>query len=93
LRELIHGALNLRMNQVMRLMTAVTSIFIPLSFIAGVYGMNFENMPETKWRYGYYLVLALMLGIGVAIYRWLAAPGLDPGRWTSDACGLEPVPT
>ena len=48
------------MNQVMKTLTIVTSIFIPLSFIAGIYGMNFANMPELTWRYGYFVVLGVM---------------------------------
>jgi magnesium transporter len=56
-----------RMNQVMKVLTMFASIFIPLTFIAGIYGMNFENMPELYWRYGYYIVLGLMGGI-VAIF-------------------------
>lgn len=50
-----------RMNQVMKTLTIVTSIFIPLSFIAGVYGMNFSNMPELTWQYGYFVVLGIMV--------------------------------
>lgn len=49
-----------RMNQVMKTLTIVTSIFIPLSFIAGVYGMNFANMPELSWENGYFVVLGVM---------------------------------
>jgi len=49
-----------RMNQVMKTLTIVTSIFIPLSFIAGLYGMNFSNMPELTWRYSYFVVLGIM---------------------------------
>jgi len=49
-----------RMNQVMKTLTIVTSIFIPLSFIAGVYGMNFSNMPELTYQYGYFVVLGIM---------------------------------
>lgn len=74
-RELVHGALNLRMNQVMRMLTAVTSVFIPLSFVTGLYGMNFANMPETQWRYGYFVVLALLAGIALFTLRWLRAHG------------------
>ena len=53
------------MNEVMKLLTIISTIFIPLSFIAGVYGMNFSdespwNMPELKWEYGYFFSLALM---------------------------------
>jgi len=49
-----------RMNQIMKTLTIVSSIFIPLTFIAGIYGMNFELMPELKWKYGYFTTLAIM---------------------------------
>ncbi len=74
-RELVHGALNLRLNQVMRMMTAVTSIFIPLTFVTGVYGMNFDNMPELRWKYGYFVVLALVATIALFMLRWLRKQG------------------
>jgi magnesium transporter len=74
-RELIHGALNLRMNQVMRWLTAVTVVFIPLSFVTGLYGMNFENMPETRWRYGYFVVLGVLAVIATSIVAWLRRQG------------------
>ncbi|MBI9080057.1 MAG: magnesium/cobalt transporter CorA [Pseudodesulfovibrio sp.] len=47
-------------NRVMQFLTIIATIFIPLTFIAGVYGMNFEFMPELKWRYGYFIVLGIM---------------------------------
>lgn len=50
-----------RMNNVMKLLTIISTIFIPLSFIASVYGMNFKYMPELEWRFGYFLVLSVML--------------------------------
>ena len=50
-----------RLNQQMRRLTAITILFMPLTVITGIYGMNFENMPELKWHYGYYMVLGLML--------------------------------
>lgn len=50
-----------RMNEVMKFLTVFTTIFNPLTFIAGVYGMNFENMPELKTRWGYFIVMGLML--------------------------------
>jgi magnesium transporter len=58
------------MNEVMKLLTIITTIFIPLSFIAGIYGMNFENMPELTWTWGYYGVLGLMLVLllGMVLY-------------------------
>lgn len=49
-----------RLNHTMQVLTVITAIFIPLSFVAGVYGMNFEGMPELTWRYGYFYVLSLM---------------------------------
>ena len=66
-----------RMNEVMKTLTIMASIFIPLTFIAGVYGMNFQNMPELKWRWGYFGILAFMATVGVALFvyfkrkRWL----------------------
>ena len=66
-----------RMNEVMKVLTIVATLFIPLTFIAGVYGMNFENMPELSWKYGYITVWIVMglVTIGMLIYfrvkRWL----------------------
>jgi len=50
-------------NQIMKILTIMSSIFIPLTFIVGVYGMNFEFMPELDWKYGYLYVWALMVGL------------------------------
>ncbi|MFN9694212.1 MAG: magnesium/cobalt transporter CorA [Synechococcaceae cyanobacterium] len=64
-----------RMNQVMKTLTILTSIFAPLTFIAGIYGMNFEHMPELKLRYGYALTLMVM-GLVAAIQAfWLMRRG------------------
>lgn len=66
-----------RMNEVMKVLTIFASIFIPLTFIAGLYGMNFEFMPELRWRWTYPAVLIAMFGIGVYMLtyfrrkRWL----------------------
>jgi len=54
------------MNRVMQILTIVSMIFLPLTLIAGIYGMNFENMPELKWHYGYYATLGLMVLISLA---------------------------
>ena len=61
---------NHKMNEVMKTLTVISAIFIPLTFIVGVYGMNFENMPELKSAYGYFIVLAAMftLVIGMVYY-------------------------
>ena len=55
------------MNHIMKVLTIIASLFIPLTFIAGVYGMNFEVIPELKWRYGYLYVWLLMLGLAGGI--------------------------
>ena len=61
-----------RMNQIMKTLTIVSTIFAPLTFIAGIYGMNFENMPELKWSFGYAYSLILMSGIAAfqAYFLW-----------------------
>ncbi len=75
--DLYNSNLNNRLNNIIKVLTIVSSIFIPLSFIAGVYGMNFENMPELQWKYGYYIVLSIMgtLGFGMLVFmirkKWL----------------------
>ena len=50
-----------RMNEVMKVLTIMASIFIPLTFIVGVYGMNFRYMPELEWKYGYFVLWGLMI--------------------------------
>lgn len=57
-------------NDVMRLLTIFSAFFLPLTFVAGIYGMNFENMPELKWQSGYFLTIGLMLVIAIIIYVW-----------------------
>jgi magnesium transporter len=59
-----------RLNEVMKVLTAISLIFMPLTFIVGVYGMNFKYMPELEWRYGYFITLLAMLGIGVAMFLY-----------------------
>ncbi|GFE57635.1 magnesium/cobalt transporter CorA [Geobacter sp. AOG1] len=83
-RDMLSGILDVylsslsnRMNEIMKFLTIIGTIFIPLTFIVGVYGMNFQNIPELKWQWGYYAVLALMTAIagGMLVYfkrkRWL----------------------
>jgi magnesium transporter len=83
-RDMVSGMLDIylssisnRMNAVMKVLTIIATIFIPLTFVAGIYGMNFENMPELKWRYGYLGVWIIMVTItgGMLFYfkkkKWL----------------------
>ena len=70
LMDLHHLNLSQRTNGVMQLLTIVSTIFIPLTFIAGVYGMNFDNMPELHWQYGYLGAWVLMVVITI-IMIWL----------------------
>lgn len=62
-------------NNVMKFLTIMTSIFAPLTLIAGIYGMNFENMPELTWKYGYFIIVGLMGIIGVSMYLWFRKKG------------------
>ncbi|MFC0274909.1 magnesium/cobalt transporter CorA [Metabacillus herbersteinensis] len=64
-----------RMNTIMKTLTVMTSIFIPLTFIASIYGMNFEYMPELTWRWGYFGVLGVMVGVGSGMLLWLWGKG------------------
>ncbi|RDI45394.1 magnesium transporter CorA family protein [Falsibacillus pallidus] len=62
-------------NAIMKTLTLFSVIFIPMTFIAGLYGMNFLNMPELKWRYGYLFALILMAGIGTSIAFYFKSKG------------------
>jgi len=77
LQDLYMSAVGNRMNEIMKVLTIMASIFIPLTFIAGIYGMNFEYIPELKWRWGYFAVWGVMVSciIGMLVYfrrkKWL----------------------
>ncbi len=62
-----------RLNAVMKVLTIISTIFMPLTFIAGVYGMNFKHMPELEWPWAYPLVLTLMLLIGLSMLSFFKA--------------------
>jgi magnesium transporter len=73
-RELLAGLIDLnlssvsfRLNEVMKVLTIISTLFIPLTFIAGVYGMNFRYMPEIDWKYGYYATWIVMVAIAVSM--------------------------
>jgi len=76
-RDLIAGMLDIylssvsnKMNETMKVLTVFASIFIPLTFIAGVYGMNFEYMPELKWRWGYPVLWVFFISVSVFLLRF-----------------------
>jgi magnesium transporter len=73
LTELYLSSLSNSTNEVMRVLTVISTIFIPLTFVVGIYGMNFEtrhplNMPELSWPWGYPLIMLLMTGLGVGMF-------------------------
>jgi len=76
-KDMVSGMLDIylssisnRMNEVMKVLTIIATIFIPLTFIAGVYGMNFKYMPELEWRWAYFGVLAIMLVVGILMISY-----------------------
>ncbi len=84
MRDLVNGVMTIhltlasnRLNEVMKVLTIISTIFIPLSFIAGVYGMNFEYMPELQWRFGYFFAWVAFIAVAggmLAFFRsrrWL----------------------
>ena len=70
LRDLIQSQMDVRQNRIMTLLTVVTSIFLPLTLIAGWYGMNFRYMPELEWRYGYPAVIIICIVIVIVSLIW-----------------------
>lgn len=64
-----------RMNSIMMTLTVITVIFMPLTFIVGVYGMNFDNMPELHWHYGYFIILGIMALISISMFIWFKRKG------------------
>ena len=72
LRDFHYSKLSNRTNEIMRTLTVITTPFMILSFIAGVYGMNFVHMPELSWPWGYPLTLTVMAGIavGIMVFFW-----------------------
>lgn len=75
LRDSYNSIRSSRMNGIMKTLTVITTIFMPLTFIAGLYGMNFAYMPELEWRYGYFAVLGVMLALGGGMYVWFKKKG------------------
>ncbi|MBW5448290.1 magnesium/cobalt transporter CorA [Cohnella sp. CFH 77786] len=75
LRDSYDSMRSSRMNMIMKTLTVITTIFMPLTFIAGLYGMNFHYMPELYWRWGYFTVLGVMAVLGFGMYFWFRRKG------------------
>lgn len=75
LMEIYMSNVSNKMNEVMKVLTIIATIFIPLTFIAGIYGMNFRNMPELEWEFGYFAVLGIMLVVVVGLIRFFRIRG------------------
>ena len=71
LMELYMSTLSNRMNNVMKTLTVIATIFIPLTFVVGVYGMNFDYMPELTWKWGYPAVWGVMMVIGLVMLLYM----------------------
>ena len=78
--DLIEGYISVsshHLNNTMKVLTIITAIFVPLGFLAGLYGMNFENMPELGWKYAYFALLGVMATLAATMLlvfrriRWL----------------------
>ncbi len=81
-KQILEGMSNLyyavqgqRMNEIMKVLTVVSSVFIPLTFIVGIYGMNFEHMPELKWKYGYGIILIVMILVAAGMVTYFFRKG------------------
>ncbi len=75
LTDIYLSSLSYRTNEIMKVLTIIATIFIPLTFITGIYGMNFRYMPELYWRFGYPMVLSLMLLIAVVMVIYFRKKG------------------
>jgi len=63
------------MNEVMKVLTVMATIMLPLTLITGIYGMNFRNMPEIYWEYGYYITLGIMATLGISMWMYFKRRG------------------
>lgn len=70
LMDIYVSSVSNRLNEVMKVLTIFASIFIPLTFLTGIYGMNFDYMPELRWKYGYFCLWGLFLAIPLALLRF-----------------------
>lgn len=69
------SSIGIRQNETMRVLAIVAAIFLPLSLLAGIYGMNFSNMPELAWTWGYFAVIGIMAVVGMSTFYFLFVRG------------------
>ena len=69
-RDVHYSQMNARMNEIMRNLAVLSAVFMPMTFVVGVYGMNFDTMPELRWENGYYICLAVIAAIGIGFWFW-----------------------
>jgi magnesium transporter len=76
-RDILSGMLDIylssmsnRLNSIMKVLTIIATIFMPLTFITSLYGMNFKNMPELQWEYGYFMVLGAVVVIALSMLEY-----------------------
>jgi magnesium transporter len=75
LSDLYYSSVSNRLNEVMRTLTVISTIFIPLTFLVGVYGMNFDHLPELHWRWSYFVLWGVMLAIAATLLYWFKRRG------------------
>jgi magnesium transporter len=98
LRDYYISLVSNRMNETMKVLTIIATIFMPLSFVAALYGMNFNtasspwNMPELNWRYGYPAALGLMSAIAVGMILFFRRRGWIGSKKSPPPVNGEPLP-
>ncbi|MDP3444012.1 MAG: magnesium/cobalt transporter CorA [Ignavibacteria bacterium] len=77
IRDIFLSAQSNKMNQIVQMLTIISTVFIPLTFIVGVYGMNFKFMPELDWKFGYLAIWIIMIAVAIGMIMWFKQK-----RWT-----------
>ena len=75
LLDIYLSSISNRMNEIMKVLTVISTLFIPLTFIVGVYGMNFRFMPELEWHWGYPVVWGVMITVAAFMLRYFHRKG------------------
>jgi magnesium transporter len=73
--EIYLSSMSNRLNSIMKVLTIIATIFMPLTFITSLYGMNFKHMPELQWEYGYFMVLGMVVVIALSMLEYFRRKG------------------